>query len=46
MIPYVDKSSDDLVNLTKFNLTWTATKLTEKELEIQLNFSEPEFISK
>ncbi len=46
MIPYRDPSSGELVNLTKYNLTWSATKLTEFELEIQLNFTEPDSISR
>ena len=46
MIPYRDPSSGELVNLTKYDFTWTTTKLTEYELEIQLNFTEPDSISR
>ena len=46
IIPYHDPSSSELVNLTTYNFTWTTTKLTEYELEIQLNFTEPKYISK
>ncbi len=46
MIPYHDSSSGELVNLTKYDFTWTTTKLTEYELEIQLNFTEPDSISR
>ena len=46
MIPYRDPSSGELVNLTKYDFTWTTTKLTDYELEIQLNFTEPDSISR
>ena len=46
MIPYRDQSSGELLNLTKYNFTWSTTKLTEYELEIQLNFTEPDSISR
>jgi hypothetical protein len=41
IVPYIDPSTGDLVDLSKYNLTWNATKLTEDELEIQLDFLEP-----
>ncbi len=46
LIPYRDFSSRELLNLTKYDFTWTKTKLTEYELEIQLNFTEPDSISR
>ena len=45
IIPYRDPSSGELLNLTKYNFTWNTTGLTEYELEIQLNFTEPDSIS-
>ena len=45
IIPYSDQITREFINYTKYNLTWTATKLTQFELEIQLNFNEPESIS-
>ena len=46
MIPYRDPSSGELENLKKYDFTWTTTKLTEYELEIQLNITEPDSISR
>ena len=42
IFPYIDPSIGDLVDLSKYNLTWNATQLTEDELEIQLDFLEPD----
>ena len=42
IIPYNDPSSGEHVNLTDYNFTWTTIKLTEYELDIQLNFTEPD----
>lgn len=46
IIPYRDPSSTYFLNSTKYNFTWTTTKLTEYFLEIQVNFTEPDWISK
>jgi len=46
IIPYREPGSENLLNLTKYNLTWQAISLTEKELYIQLNFTEPGSISR
>jgi len=46
IIPYREPGSENLLNLTKYNLTWKAISLTEKELYIQLNFTEPGSISR
>ena len=46
ILPYVDWNTNDLLNLTKFTLRWTTTKLAEYELEIQLEFEEPDSISR
>ena len=42
ILPYIDPSTGDFLDLSKYNLTWNATKLTEEELEIQLDFEEPD----
>jgi hypothetical protein len=42
ILPYIDPSTGDLIDLSKYNLTWNATKLTEEELVIQLDFQEPD----
>jgi hypothetical protein len=34
ILPYIDPSIGDLIDLSKYNLTWNATQLTEDELEI------------
>ena len=34
IIPFCNPISDEDVNLTKYDLTWNATQLTEQELEI------------
>ena len=34
ILPYIDPSTGDFLDLSKYNLTWNATKLTEEELEI------------
>jgi hypothetical protein len=34
ILPYVDSSTGDFLDLTNYNLTWNATQLTEDELEI------------
>jgi hypothetical protein len=34
ILPYIDPSTGDLIDLSKYNLTWNATQLTEDELEI------------
>jgi hypothetical protein len=46
IVPYIDPSSGDLVDLSKYNLTWNVTQLTEEELEIQLDFLDPDSISR
>ena len=46
IIPYIEPNSNELINLTKFNLTWESTALTSNKLSIQLNFSESGAISK
>ena len=38
ILPYNDLSTGNLVDLSKYNLTWNTTKLTEQEIEIQLEF--------
>ena len=38
ILPYNDLSTGNLVDLNKYNLTWNTTKLTEQEIEIQLEF--------
>ena len=42
ILPYIDTITGDFVDLIKYCLTWHATKLTEEELEIQLDFEEPD----
>ena len=42
ILPYIDQDTVDLLDLSKYNLTWNATQLTEDELEIQLDFLEPD----
>jgi hypothetical protein len=34
ILPYIDPSTGDLVDLSEYNLTWHTTLLTEEELEI------------
>ncbi len=34
ILPYIYPSTDDLVDLSKYNLTWHVTQLTDEELEI------------
>ena len=46
IIPYNDPSTQQAVNITKYNLTWITTQLTEQELEIQLDFEDPDSISR
>jgi hypothetical protein len=46
IIPSIDTSTGDLVDLSKYNLTWNVTQLTEEELEIQLDFEDPDSISR
>jgi hypothetical protein len=42
ILPYIYQNTGDLVDLSKYSLTWNVTKLTEEELEIQLDFEEPD----
>ncbi len=46
ILPYYDLSTGKYVDLSKYNLTWNSTKLTEEELEIQLDFENPDSISR
>ena len=42
----MDTITGDFVDIIKYCLTWHATKLTEEELEIQLDFLDPDSISR
>ena len=46
ILPYIDPSTENIVDLSKYNLTWNATKFTEQEIEIQLEFENPDQISR
>ncbi len=42
ILPHYDPSTSDLEDLSKYNLIWNVTQLTEEEIEIQLDFEEPD----
>jgi hypothetical protein len=46
ILPYINPSTGDLVDLSKYYLTWNVTQLTEEELEIQVDFLDPDSISR
>jgi hypothetical protein len=46
ILPYINQITGNFLNLSKYNLTWNTTQLTEKELEIQIDFEEPDSISR
>jgi hypothetical protein len=42
ILPYHDKRNGEFLNLSNYNLTWNTTNLTEEELEILLDFENPD----
>ena len=45
IIPYIDPVSEELINMSKYKLSWYVNSLQNRRMKILLNFSEPNEIS-